>query len=959
MNRKTIVGARRRTGSRVPLPMVVVVALVASLVAFSGPSPSASAQTAPPAGVYMPLSPARIYDSRNAGAGGLFAPNTSRDIQVTGQGGVPTTDVLAVVLDVTIANSVGDGWGLVWQAGTTRPFPASTINFRPGGQAVTNTATSKVSAAGKVSYFSSGTTNLIVDVVGYYRSSPGAGGYVPLTQTRILDTRDSGIMIVSGRTFDLPLRGAAGVPASTAVSAVAMNVSTFDQQGGGYVTVWPRGATRPGTSSLNYGPSRMDTQMVIASVGADGWVSVYNGGASINMVFDVVGYYIAGAGARFVPLTPTRVIDTRYDIPGWGIGPLTQPLAPNTNTAVQLTGVGGVPTTSVNTVMINVIAGGTSSWGVMDFWASGDTQPTTLTHTYYPNQASTNLVLAKVGPDGKAMVTNLYGSSMLVIDVIGYFTTDVSYGTNSTLTTPIAAGLDHSLAVRSPDGTVYAWGRNQTGQIGNGTTSAQGVQSGIVPGLSGVVSVAAGDGHSLALRNDGTVWAWGSNQAGELGDDDAGIDKASPVQVANLAGISAVAAGCDHSLALGADGNVWAWGSNSSGQLGLTSQYPFSQVWTHVQGVGSIRAIAAGCTFSMALGTDGSVWTWGDNAFGQLGDGTLTGGPTPRKVGSLPGITSVSAGRFHALAVDVSGNVRAWGRNDSGQLGDGTATNRAAPVVVNNLTGVAAITGGAAHSAAVLLGGEVWAWGANNRHQLGTNTTVASLVPVQVHRDTAGGLLSGMLPVIAAGGDHTFGVSSQLIILEWGDHGNGSDCTVATTQPAPGVGRGPGPTITPPPVPPNTECDGQTRPSNDPYLPLDALGRPTGAATTLNSTVLRSGTKAPLSMRPPGYVDGVGLVRGHLLAKVLGGSGTETRNIVAEYTSANQTQRNIEVAIRDRLQLQCEVITYSVSVSYAGNNCNTAVVPAVGVDCKPRDITLAATGTKGYVLPSTVISNVP
>lgn len=429
------------------VPLLLISALVAGLVVLVGPGSPATAQSAPAAGVYMPLTPSRILDTRNAGSGGIIAAQTSRDIQVTGLAGVPTTDVLAVVFDLSAVSNTSDGWGLLWQQGTTRPYPASSINYVPG-RAVTNAVTVKVSATGKVSYFTWVATDLILDVVGYYRSSPGGGGYVPVTQTRVLDTRDSGVKMAAGSTMDRKLRGVAGVPDSPDVTAVAVNVSALHQDGPGFLTFWPKSVPRPGTSSLNFGTERMQTELVVATLSADGWTSIYNStSANIHVLLDVVGYYTAGAGARFVPLTPTRIIDTRYHVPGWGIGPITQPLAPDTNTAIQLTGVGGVPTTGVSTVLVNAVAGDTPYVGWLNFWASGDVQPGTLSHTYYPNETTANLVMAKVGPDGKAIVSNYYGSSALVLDVVGYFSADPG---PSAPTGVIAAPADQ--------GATVAWG---------------------------------------------------------------------------------------------------------------------------------------------------------------------------------------------------------------------------------------------------------------------------------------------------------------------------------------------------------------------------------------------------------------------------------------------------------------------------------------------------------------------
>lgn len=408
---------KRRRGSA--LTLVLVSALVGALVVLGEPATPAVAQSASGAGEYVALSPSRILDTRQSG--GTIPTNTSRDIQVTGLGGVPTGDVVAVVVDLTVINNTTDGWGLLWQTGTTRPFPASSINYVPG-RAVTNAATSKVSAAGKVSYYTAvSPTDLIVDVVGYYRASAGAGGYVPVHQTRILDTRESGGKVPAGSTLDRKLRGVAGIPDSPEVTAVALNMSTFNQEASSYITVYPRGQARPETSSMSYGAWRMQTQMTLATLSADGWARFYTG-ATTDMLFDVVGYYTKGTGEQLVSVTPQRVIDTRYAA-GFGVGPITQPLAANTNTAIKLTGAAGVPESGVGTVLINATAdAGSASAGFLSFWASGAVQPGTISLTYYPNENTSNLVMAEVGSDGKVMVTNYTGTTDLVIDVVGYFT---------------------------------------------------------------------------------------------------------------------------------------------------------------------------------------------------------------------------------------------------------------------------------------------------------------------------------------------------------------------------------------------------------------------------------------------------------------------------------------------------------------------------------------------------------
>jgi len=328
----------------------------------------------------------------------------------------------------------------------------------------------------------------------------------------------------------------------------------------------------------------------------------------------------------------------------------------------------------------------------------------------------------------------------------------------------VAAGWAHSLAVRS-DGTVWAWGDNWYGQLGDGTTTRRTtpVQ---VTGLSGVVAVAGGGGadagsHSMALTSDGTVWAWGANDCGQLGDGTT-VDRTTPVEVSGLSGVVAVAAGFAHSLAVKSDGTVWAWGGNWYRQLGDgTTTGRTTPV--QVSGLSGVAAVAAGHAHSLGLKSDGTLWAWGGDYYGQRGTGLLPGRSTPGSVWGLLGVDSVAAGDVHSLAALMDGSVCAWGSNASGQLGDGTTTERHAPVTVSGLSDVVAVAAGDEHSLAVKSDGTVWAWGANDRGQLGDGTTVDRSAPVAV---------TGLSDVVAvaAGDEHSLALKSDGTVWAWGNN---------------------------------------------------------------------------------------------------------------------------------------------------------------------------------------------
>ena len=214
-----------------------------------------------------------------------------------------------------------------------------------------------------------------------------------------------------------------------------------------------------------------------------------------------------------------------------------------------------------------------------------------------------------------------------------------------------------------------------------------------------MTAIAAGDSHSLALRSDGTVFAWGSNLNGQLGNAGAAIQP-TPSQVAGLSNISAIAAGQSHSMALVADGTVRAWGYNAYGQLG-NSSIASSGTPVTVGTLANIKAISAGGNFGLALSGNGTVYSWGDNRLGQLGNsGTPTSYTSPVPVSDSTNVTAVAAGFQHGLALTAGGAVYSWGDNSYGQLGNGSNVGSTTPVQVLGLANVTKIAAGYYHNLA-------------------------------------------------------------------------------------------------------------------------------------------------------------------------------------------------------------------------------------------------------------------
>ncbi|MFD0154647.1 RCC1 domain-containing protein [Streptomyces sp. NPDC055721] len=344
---------------------------------------------------------------------------------------------------------------------------------------------------------------------------------------------------------------------------------------------------------------------------------------------------------------------------------------------------------------------------------------------------------------------------------------------NATCTLPldkvvkVASSGEHNIALLD-DGSVVGWGRNDIGQLGDGTTTdritparvcAVGEPAPCASFLKGVVSVAAGDFHSFALLTDGTMVAWGANVSGRLGDGTADT-RLTPVRVcaaftvapctSYLTNITSIATGFQHTLAVRSDGRVLSWGFNGNGQLGDgTTMTRFTPVVVG-GGLSGVTSVAAGALHSAAVrSVDGSVVTWGVGT--ALGDGTgaQTTSPVPVcAIGQtapctsfLTGVKSVAAGNDHVLAARADGTAVAWGANPHGQIGDGTTTNRNVPVQVcapggcsGFLTGVSAVAGGVSgtHSLALRTDGSVRAWGANALGQLGDGTKTTRSTPVRV-----------------------------------------------------------------------------------------------------------------------------------------------------------------------------------------------------------------------------------
>ena len=357
----------------------------------------------------------------------------------------------------------------------------------------------------------------------------------------------------------------------------------------------------------------------------------------------------------------------------------------------------------------------------------------------------------------------------------------------ATADTPgIAAGYFHSVALKA-DGSVWAWGFNRSGQLGDGSKIEKDAPVQILPPDSGVIQVAAGKIYTLALKADGSVWAWGNNAWGQMADGTS-TDRLTPTQVLPPgSGAIKIATGKDFAFALKKDGSVWGWGTNDSRQLGparkdkLGEPEYYLRTPIEIMAAGSgVIELATGDRHALALKANGSVWAWGNNERGQLGNGAAGESKWP-PVQALPsgsGVIALAAGGRSSYAVKKDGSVWAWGSNNFGQLGDNTLVDHFAPQrILPAGSGVMAIAAGIFHTLILKKNGSVWAWGANNAGQIGDGTawTRESVklhdldgVPKQLSQFQALPPGSGVI-TLSAQHSQSLALKADGSILEWGN----------------------------------------------------------------------------------------------------------------------------------------------------------------------------------------------
>ncbi len=333
-------------------------------------------------------------------------------------------------------------------------------------------------------------------------------------------------------------------------------------------------------------------------------------------------------------------------------------------------------------------------------------------------------------------------------------------------------------------GSLYAMGWNSYGQLGTGDRANRSTPTPVLslPDGRKVVAVAGGESASLAQANDGSLWAWGNGNYGQIGNGSFATTY-SPVQVNALLGgrtAAQIAAGALHNLVVANDGSLWAWGLGGSGQLGhgrTDSRVSPVQVNALPEGRTAVQ-IAGGREHSLALASDGTVWAWGNGYYGQLGYGGNGNVYSPNRVNLSPlggrTVIAIASGYYHSVALAGDGTVWAWGHGFNGELGNGSGGLAYTPIQVTPVWGAGrmpvSIATGIGHTIALMNDGTIWAWGDNYYGQIGNGTTADAYYPTAVNLSPLG---SQTIKTIAAGGFHNYVLATDGSLWGWGNAQNG------------------------------------------------------------------------------------------------------------------------------------------------------------------------------------------
>jgi hypothetical protein len=397
---------------------------VAVMTASSAPVAFAAGTSV---GTFNPVTPARILDTRvgNGAPTGPVGPKGVIHVQVAGRGGIPSSGVSAVVLNVTETGSTAGGYVTVYPTGVTRPT-ASNLNFKAATTRA-NSVTVSLGTGGQVDlYNNAGSTQLIADVTGYFigdNSLPAGGDYQPVKPQRLADTRPT--PVTAGNELTVPVDYGSAI--NPHIRALAVNITAVGPTAGGYLTAWSGAGSRPPTSTLNFAKGATTPNMAIiptapcAVSGCSGLpsITIYNGASgTTNVLVDITGLFDDGTlpgGMVFHPITPTRIADTRIGLGAPGA------LGAGKSASIAAT---GVVDSSTGALALNVTAVGPTASTYVTLWPSGVTMPTISTLNPAATQTVANAAIVTLGDARKFSVYNHAGTTNIVIDVAGTYETN-------------------------------------------------------------------------------------------------------------------------------------------------------------------------------------------------------------------------------------------------------------------------------------------------------------------------------------------------------------------------------------------------------------------------------------------------------------------------------------------------------------------------------------------------------
>ena len=393
-------------------------------------SVEADANVFPTESEFTPIVPQRLMDTRSdpayhVGSQHRFAQGETETLPVAGGGSPVPADATAVVVNVTAVAPSAASHVDVWPTGSPQPN-GSNLNFTPG-QTVANLAKVKVGAGGDISLFNrNGSVDVIVDIVGYYRTDPTAARYTPIVPHRVADSRADpayhvGPLTRLGDHSDVRALsvtgGSTGVP--TGAGAIIANITVVDPTTASHLDVWPAGTAHPNVSNLNYVAGQTVPNLVLVKVAADGTIDLANANGSTDVIVDIVGYFtVDPSAAGFVATVPHRLIDTRAD-PAYHVGAETR-FGDRTDPRT-VTVTGGVVPTDATAIVANVTVVDPTDASHLDVWPTGTAHPNVSNLNYVAGQTVPNLVTVKIGTNGAIDLLNQNGSVDVIIDIVGYY----------------------------------------------------------------------------------------------------------------------------------------------------------------------------------------------------------------------------------------------------------------------------------------------------------------------------------------------------------------------------------------------------------------------------------------------------------------------------------------------------------------------------------------------------------